>query len=108
MTKTIKLKINPCKEREELLKNLALSGYKTWQEEVIRDKCIPSKGHDYYVCFEVDESEISHSDIDQHVDLITAVSGIMQTLRDENNTYETDTTIMIEELGKLGYTFQKH
>ena len=54
MTKTIKLKINPNTERTAVLINLVLSGYKVWQEE--DKKTIAS---DYYVCFEVDESEIS-------------------------------------------------
>ena len=57
--RTIKLKINPYNQREELLKNLALSGYKTWQEDNEDEKEFSHTSTDYFVCFEVDESEIS-------------------------------------------------
>ena len=53
--KTIKLKINPFQERSIILTNLVLSGYKVWQEETKRD----ISSNDYFVCFEVDESEVS-------------------------------------------------
>ena len=52
--KTIRLKINPHSERSTILTNLVLSGYKVWQEEIEHS----TKSNDYYVCFEVDESDI--------------------------------------------------
>ena len=56
-TRTVRIKINPYVERSEIMKCLALSGRKVWQEKT--DKNIYDGTDDsYYVCFEVDESEI--------------------------------------------------
>ena len=54
--RTIKIKINTYAERSEILKCLALSGRKVWQEEDERE--YGSSDQNFYVCLEVNEDEI--------------------------------------------------